>query len=273
MNDYLRLLDDERVLVEEHLRKSYLGVFSEDEVASHITDHVEGKFAEEASAIILPFTSPGGRLLDIGSGFGSFVTMSRKCGLDAYGIEIEEFEVAIARKRLTRSDDTIDAEKVFLCGNILNSKMELGSFNLVTLWNVVEHIEDLTATMQLVFQILTPGGRAFLVCPNYRSWGIEAHYRVKWTPKLGRNKSLAISHLKALGKDPKFLEKNVFFRTNQEVLSCARDAGLIPWPMGVKFPGQSKFSRFIAIIRKPINFTKFIFPYKPTIAIELIKPL
>ena len=49
---------------------------------------------------ILPHLSKQSKVLDIGSGWGSFVYLLREKGYETIGVEIQDFMVAYARERL-----------------------------------------------------------------------------------------------------------------------------------------------------------------------------
>lgn len=94
--------------------------------------------------------SPPGRLLDIGAYSGVFVEAARAHGWDAWGLEPCRWAVEQARARglsmLEGSLDTIDIEEQ--------------SFDVVTMWDVIEHVADPLAQLRQVRRILKPGGLA-----------------------------------------------------------------------------------------------------------------
>lgn len=93
---------------------------------------------------------PPGRLLDIGAYSGVFVEAARAGGWDAWGLEPCRWAVEQARGRglnmLEGSLDTVDIEE--------------GSFDVVTMWDVIEHVTDPLQQLRHVRRILKPGGLA-----------------------------------------------------------------------------------------------------------------
>jgi len=163
-------------------------------------------------------------LLDIGCGYGAFVLEARRRGIDACGIEPAEFEVDFARQRLAAELPEDDPLQVYRLGSGLNLVFAARLFDVVTLWNVLEHLPDYRRLLGEVERVLKPGGRVYVICPNYAAFRKEAHYLVFWPPLLPR--PLAKSYLRLLGKNPAFLETSIFYRTNWGVLRALRQNGL-----------------------------------------------
>lgn len=100
-----------------------------------------------------------GRLLDVGCGLGYFVKkISSHAGWDAYGYEISPHAVEYARKKL-------GLENVF-AGRVEDSRFAPESFDIITLWDVVEHIPDPEPLLAYLLTLLKPDGTLFLHTPN-----------------------------------------------------------------------------------------------------------
>ena len=97
---------------------------------------------------------PVGRLLDVGAGRGGFVAAARAAGWDATGIE------PAARG---------DAPGVARAG-VEDAELEPSSFAAVSVWHVLEHLEDPGAALERIAAWLAPGGRALVGVPNLASW-------------------------------------------------------------------------------------------------------
>lgn len=105
----------------------------------------------------------GGRLLEIGLGDGSFLSAMAKRGWDAWGIDISEAAVAMARARVGIKVDL---------GDILEKPYEDDFFDMVVMRHVLEHLKDPAAALSEVHRILKPDGELCVVVPNIES--IEA---------------------------------------------------------------------------------------------------
>lgn len=207
-----------------YLRSSYAGVFDEKSISFHIENHVGFGFAEGVLPWVVKNMPPGGKLLDVGAGFGAFVIAARREGLDAVGVELIAYEVDYARNRLARETPQLDANKVFYLGDAHKLPFDGEIFDSVTLWNVLEHVPNAANLLSTVVKVLKPGGCLFIACPNYASFRSEAHYQVFWPPLLPR--SIASQYLKLMRKNPSFFEQNIYYRTNWEVLSTLRKLNL-----------------------------------------------
>lgn len=92
---------------------------------------------------------PNGRkLLDVGAYVGVFVEVARAAGWDAEGIEPSGWAVEEAR----RTGLPVNR------GTLGNDGFPPGSFDAITMWDVIEHFDDPRAELERAFQLLKPGG-------------------------------------------------------------------------------------------------------------------
>lgn len=97
-----------------------------------------------------PRLRPGGRVLDYGSGVGYFLVACQKAGLEPLGLDFSPVAAQVARERFgveVRPDP--DAEL---------ARLPDAHFDLVTAWQVVEHLRDPRATLRELVRVLAPGG-------------------------------------------------------------------------------------------------------------------
>lgn len=102
------------------------------------------------------------RLLDLGAGQGAFVAAAHRAGLDALGLELVEGTV--------RFDD---AE--VLVGDVLTLELPARSWDVVTMWDTVEHLRDPLAVVRRALELLRPDGILIIETPNER--GLSARLR------------------------------------------------------------------------------------------------
>jgi 2-polyprenyl-3-methyl-5-hydroxy-6-metoxy-1,4-benzoquinol methylase len=97
-----------------------------------------------------------GKLLDIGCGKGEFLFWMRKAGWDVQGLEF-----------------SLTAPNVFdmpiYYGQLESAPLKERSFDAITMWAVLEHIHNPIPTLSRLADLLKPGGRAFVLVPNFRS--------------------------------------------------------------------------------------------------------
>lgn len=97
-----------------------------------------------------------GRLLDIGCSLGYFVEAANSRGWQASGVEISPYASHEAR------DFGLDVRT----GVLEDANYPDGSFDCVTMWDVLEHVPDPTAHMLEVRRILAPNGVVVIGTPD-----------------------------------------------------------------------------------------------------------
>ena len=112
---------------------------------------------------------PQGKLLDIGCGVGDFLLHVKKLGWEVQGVEPSDEAKKIAETRL---------------GFLPKSPKEYASFpdhsfDVITLWHVLEHIDDLHFQTSEIDRLLKPGGRLIIALPNFQSFDCQ-YYKEKW---------------------------------------------------------------------------------------------
>lgn len=95
-------------------------------------------------------TGPGAghRLLDVGAYVGVFVEVAREAGWDACGVEPSQWAVNVARRR---GVPVIQGTQASLAG-------QGQSYDVITMWDVIEHVEDPFAELAQAYRLLKPGG-------------------------------------------------------------------------------------------------------------------
>ncbi|MCL1915386.1 MAG: methyltransferase domain-containing protein [Desulfovibrionaceae bacterium] len=211
--------DDEKRQIVAYLERTYVGVFSEEAVQSHLENYVGENSQLWPLAVLEQHIPPGASVMDIGCGFGSFVLMARMRGYMCCGIEPSGFETTMARLRLARLLPQDDPEQVYHVGTAEDLRNSREQYNAVTLWNVLEHIPDTARTIQLCRDLLLPGGKLFIVCPNYFAWRDEAHYHLPWSPLDFCCPSRFTKRLSAAGRNPDYFINGIVPVANWTILA------------------------------------------------------
>lgn len=201
-------MDDLEKKIKDHLLEQYQGTFPSSSIDDHIHNHVEELQSDYLIQKISPLVQNGSKILDIGAGYGSFVLAASKAGYDAYGIEIEEFEYEISKERALGCNL---APERFSLGSALALPYADASFDIVSFWNVLEHIPDYKLAIKEAKRVLRVGGLIFILAPNYCSFRKEAHYQLPWVPMLP--KPLGRLYLKFVGRKTSFLDHCIFYIT------------------------------------------------------------
>lgn len=98
-----------------------------------------------------------GRLLDVGCSAGFFLKEARAAGWDVCGVELSEGTAAIARQRFGLDVRT---------GVLTDDLFAPGSFDVVTLWDVIEHLKDPISILTTAKRLLKRDGVLLIETPN-----------------------------------------------------------------------------------------------------------
>ena len=90
----------------------------------------------------------GRALLDVGAYIGVFVEVAAAAGWRAEGVEPSAWAAAQARRR----------GLAVHAGTLASVALPAESFDVVTLWDVIEHLSDPAAELERARQLLRPGG-------------------------------------------------------------------------------------------------------------------
>ena len=110
-----------------------------------------------------------GSLLDIGAGTGAFASTMKKNGWTVTGLEPDETARANAKK-----DFDIELQPT---ENL--SLLQPNTFNVITLWHVLEHVHNLHTYLDTFYSLLTDSGILIIAVPNYTSYDAKA-YSTNW---------------------------------------------------------------------------------------------
>jgi len=110
--------------------------------------------------------SPKGQLLDIGAGVGDFLSVAKNDGWQIIGIEPSEKAKAIAIKKGVSFVEQL-------------SELEDHSFDVITMWHVLEHVPDLENQIATLKRLIKPNGTIIIAVPNFKSYDAN-HYREFW---------------------------------------------------------------------------------------------
>ena len=132
-------------------------VFFTDAQRDYYRDEVTTEAARAKLAWVARFVPAGRALLDVGANFGHFLREAQQ-QYDAVGIEPSAAVVAWGREHLGVHLET---------GSIGDEMLAYqGRFAAVTLFDVIEHLEDPRDALQRCHRYLTPGGHLFITTPD-----------------------------------------------------------------------------------------------------------
>ncbi len=146
--DYISHTDNKRSLFEKvyHLVKEYTLSSKESKITSYLTKK--------------------GKLLDIGAGTGDFLVYCKSKKWEVLGIEPNAQAKELARKKGVPFIES-------------TTEISTSCFDAVTLWHVLEHVEDLENQLSELRRITKPNGFIFVAVPNFKSYDAK-HYKEFW---------------------------------------------------------------------------------------------
>jgi SAM-dependent methyltransferase len=121
---------------------------------------------------LIPRRTPPGRALDAGCGAGRLLCMLARAGWAAEGLEWDPRAAARARASSGRP---------VTVGDFLGADLRRGSYALVVLHHVLEHLPDPEAALSRAQELLAPGGTAVFVYPNPGALGARL-FGPDWYP-------------------------------------------------------------------------------------------
>ena len=107
-----------------------------------------------------------GKILDIGAGTGDFLLECKNQNWDILGIEPNDKAKGIALGKGVKFGDTIE-------------KLESNSFDVITMWHVLEHVPDVEHQVAELKRLLKPSGTIIIAVPNFKSYDAK-YYKEFW---------------------------------------------------------------------------------------------
>lgn len=125
--------------------------------------------------------SPGGDVLDIGCGTGNFLAAAQKAGYRVHGIDFDRDAIAVAKEVFHLTDVQVRSTEELAA--------EEKSYDVITFFEVLEHLDNPTEFLASVRAILRTRGYIGLSVPDGASWSsLKVHdkpprHLTRWTKK------------------------------------------------------------------------------------------
>lgn len=111
-----------------------------------------------------------GKLFDLGTGWGHFLYTGKLLGYEVEGIELAAMPFKYATEHLNLPVQEIDFFKL---------KAKTDHYDLITMWDVLEHIENCDEVIEKCYTMLKPGGYLIFQVPQIDSY-IAKRQKEKW---------------------------------------------------------------------------------------------
>lgn len=116
------------------------------------------------------------KILDVGCGIGYFLEEAKKRGWTVYGTEYTQEACAICISK------NISMQK----GELEENNYPLNSFDVITSFEVIEHINNPILELSKFYNLLRKGGLVYITTPNFNSllrYRLKAEYNVICYPE------------------------------------------------------------------------------------------
>ena len=135
-------------------------------IVSYLYQIVKKQALQKKVALIYSLNNGTGTLLDIGAGTGDFLKHAKEENWKVSGVEPNEEAKKLAQEKGINLQESI---------NDLNGK----TFDVITMWHVLEHVPDLEETISTLDKLLKPGGTLIIAVPNFKSFD-ASYYKEHW---------------------------------------------------------------------------------------------
>ena len=135
-------------------------------IVSFLYQFVKTNALQKKTKLIKTLNNGEGGLLDIGAGTGDFLKHAKKTGWVINGVEPNKGARELASKKGIELESNIDDIK----GK---------TFDVITLWHVLEHLPNLEETIDKIENLLKPGGTLIIAVPNFKSYDAK-YYKTFW---------------------------------------------------------------------------------------------
>jgi 2-polyprenyl-3-methyl-5-hydroxy-6-metoxy-1,4-benzoquinol methylase len=200
------------------------------------------------------------RMLDIGCFTGSFLVAAKNQGWKVEGTEISEPAAKFAQDEHNLSVYVHNLETGI-------GPLPTDTFDVITLFDVIEHVQDPPALLSNVMSLLRPGGLVFADTPNYGSivrmilgkeWSVffpwHRYYFTKYSLELMFTQTgYKITRIESFGVKP-FSRANVYRRLLREHSIVPHSAG-----SGSRRKIAPKNKLLVSAFKKLVNTPIYLF--------------
>jgi len=135
-------------------------------IVSFLYQTVKKKSLKNKLNLITSLKKDAKSVLDIGAGTGDFLNFVKSDTRSVFGIEPNQKARELAHQK-----------RIYLEENLNDIKGK--SFDVITMWHVLEHIANLEETIKEVEALLNPNGILIIAVPNFNSFD-AAYYKNYW---------------------------------------------------------------------------------------------
>lgn len=135
-------------------------------IVSFLYQTVKSYSLKKKVNLISKLNNGSGKLLDIGAGTGDFLVAAKNNSWNVFGLEVNETARALAKEKSVLLENQIE-------------KFTGQTFDVITMWHVLEHISNYEETLEICHSLLKEDGVLVIAVPNYRSYDAQ-YYKNNW---------------------------------------------------------------------------------------------
>ncbi len=167
--------ESEGYISHSNSKKSFL-----DKVYQIVRNHT----IKQKVKLINSFNETDKTILDIGTGTGDFLAACKNSGWEVTGVEPNTDARAVAISKLQSSRykiyKSVDDLKLETDPDSYRDRdPKLGTYDIITMWHVLEHVPNLAEYVSNLKQLLKPNGTLIIAVPNYKSFD-AIYYKEYW---------------------------------------------------------------------------------------------
>jgi SAM-dependent methyltransferase len=154
-------------VIEEHYSEAYFEALAADSGEDRLgyPSYREAQQSLKASFSrkldLMRSLMPDGKLLDVGAAYGTFLSLASEY-YECYGLDVSAYAARVARDEFGMDVRQGGIEQT--------APFSDGFFDLVVMWDVIEHLTDPIAGLQEVRRILKPGGYLAVSTDDAGNW-------------------------------------------------------------------------------------------------------
>jgi SAM-dependent methyltransferase len=149
-----------------------------EELWERLPDQLAPPDRDTRLSFLLDQISVGDRVLDLGSGDGTFTAEISRAGVDVVGVEVAE----AALKRARAGHGELDFRLAPIDGPL---PLKDCAFDVVWASEVIEHVADTARWLSEVRRVLSPRGRLLMTTPNHTRPALLVHGLERYSEPLG----------------------------------------------------------------------------------------
>ena len=135
-------------------------------IVSFLYQSVKKRALQHKLNLITSLKKDANNILDIGAGTGDFLKHIKSENRSIFGIEPNKKARALASKKGINLEESI-------------ADFKGKTFDVITMWHVLEHVPNLDETIQKIEALLNSNGVLIIALPNYNSFD-AAYYKNYW---------------------------------------------------------------------------------------------